>query len=340
VQVRRVGPDDDEVLTEWCAVLRASDTELWPGLTGFTLPDIRAFARQRGTYRRFDLLAAGEAGGPIVGIGMMERALRDNRHCAEVTVAVHPVHRRRGIGRAIVERMGDVAVADGRRSLNAIVDVPVALAADHASVHFAPRVGFQAMLPGNTRHLCVPVDEARLDGLRAVVAAGRDAAAYRTFTFVTPWPNGVLEDHCELLRHMSTDEPAGDGDKEEETWDGQRVREEDELLSARGARKLAAVAQHVASGRLVAFTEILLAHDTPDQAWQLATLVHPDHRGRRLGLAVKIANLDFLAARAPAVQVIVTGNAQENAPMISVNEMLGFEVAGVGTFWQKALRSP
>ena len=121
-----MGPDDDEVLTEWCAVLRASDAELWPDLTGFTLPDIRAFARQRGTYRRFDLLAAGEAGGPIVGVGMMERPLRDNRHCAEVTVAVHPVHRRRGIGRAIVERMGDLAVADGRRSLNAIVDVPVA----------------------------------------------------------------------------------------------------------------------------------------------------------------------------------------------------------------------
>ena len=123
-------------------------------------------------------------------------------------------------------------------------------------------------------------------------------------------------------------------------WDGQRVREEDELLSARGAWKLAAVAQHVASGRLVAFTEILLAHDTPDQAWQLATLVHPDHRGRRLGLAVKIANLEFLATQAPAVRLIVTGNAEVNAPMIGVNEMLGFEVAGVGTFWQKTLRSP
>ncbi len=69
----------------------------------------------------------------------------------------------------------------------------------------------------------------------------------------------------------------------------------------------------------------------------MATVVHPLHRGHRLGLAVKLANLDFLAEQAPAVRLIVTGNAQTNAPMIAVNDMLGFEVAGVGMFWQKRL---
>ena len=32
---------------------------------------------------------------------------------------------------------------------------------------------------------------------------------------------------------------------------------------------------------------------------------------------------------------IVTGNAAENAPMIAVNDMMGFEIAGAGWFWQK-----
>ena len=117
----------------------------------------------------------------------------------------------------------------------------------------------------------------------------------------------------------------------------ERLRESEDLLAAREAWKLCAVAEHVPSGRLVAFTELLLAHDAPDEAWQMATVVHPLHRGHRLGLAVKIANLDFLAEQAPAVRLIVTGNAQTNAPMIAVNDMLGFEVAGVGMFWQKHL---
>jgi hypothetical protein len=136
---------------------------------------------------------------------------------------------------------------------------------------------------------------------------------------------------------MSTDAPSGDLSFEEEVWDAARVEESNRLLALQGVRKLVAVAQHVASGRLVAFSELALPQDHPSEAWQWATLVLREHRGRRLGLAVKLANLDHLAAAFPEVRVITTGNAGENAPMIAVNDMLGFEVAADGTFWQKEL---
>ncbi len=158
MEVRRVDPSNDNELAEWAAVLRASDEDLWPGLTGFTLPDIRAFGRHRGRSRRFDLLAARDLGGPILGVGMMELPFRDNVRSAEVTVAVHPAHRRRGVGTAIVEGMAEHGRADGRTVLNSIVDVPLDCAANHASFSFAPKVGFEAMLAGNTRHLNLPID--------------------------------------------------------------------------------------------------------------------------------------------------------------------------------------
>jgi hypothetical protein len=101
--------------------------------------------------------------------------------------------------------------------------------------------------------------------------------------------------------------------------------------------KYVAVTQHVPSGRLVAMSEILVSPHSPAQAWQAVTVVDRAHRGHRLGLAVKIANLDALAAHAPAVHLIVTGNAATNAPMIAVNDMLGFEVVADGMFWQKRL---
>ncbi|HXN61134.1 MAG TPA: hypothetical protein VN886_11855, partial [Acidimicrobiales bacterium] len=47
--------------------------------------------------------------------------------------------------------------------------------------------------------------------------------------------------------------------------------------------------------------------------------------------------LDVLAERAPAVRFIRTGNAAVNAPMIAVNDMMGFEIVGEGQFWQKHL---
>jgi GNAT superfamily N-acetyltransferase len=337
VHVRRIQPDDEAGLAESADVLRASDKDMWPDLEGFSRRDIRAYAQFRGTSRRYDMLAAGDRGGPILGVVLMERSLVDNLHAVEVTVAVHPAHRRRGVGTALVAGMGEAAAADGREVLNSIVDVPLSVAAHHASRSFAPKVGFTPTLGGNTRHLRLPVDPARLDQLRGVVAGARDAADYRTVTFDAPWPEELMEDHGELLRRMSTDEPAGDSEREEEFWDERRLRESEELLAARGASKFVAVSQHAPSGRVVAMSEILVGADTPAQAWQAVTVVDRAHRGHRLGLAVKIANLDALAARAPAVRLIVTGNAAVNAPMIAVNDMMGFEVAGEGMFWQKRL---
>lgn len=337
MEVGQVDPWDENELAAWAAVLRASDEDLWPDLTGFTLTDIRAFAQHHSRSKRFDLLAARESGGPILGVGMMELPQRDNLGSAEVTVAVHPAHRRRGVGTAIVEAMSDRGRADGRQVLNSIVDVPLPSAADHASLSFAPKAGFEIMLSGNVRHLTVPMEAERLGGLRAEVAGARDAAAYRVLTFEAPWPERYIEDQCALFRCMSTDEPHGDEGHEEEIWDADRVHENDALRVARRARSLIAVAEHRASGSLVACTELLLGADAPAQAWQMLTVVRPAHRGHRLGLAVKVANVDELSRRAPDVRVIITGNAAVNTPMITVNEMMGFEVASEGTFWQKRL---
>ena len=262
MEVRLLRPDNDALLSEWHGVLHAVEQDLWPGLAGYSLRDVHAFAHHRGQYRRYDQLTVGEPGGPILGGGVMEVPLRDNLHSVEVMVWAHPGHRRHGVGTAIVDEMTRLASADGRRVINSIVEVPLDRAEDDPSISFAPKVGFEAMLPGNVRDLAVPVEPARLEELRRVVAQARDADDYRTLTFEAPWPVEYLEDECELFRRMSTDEPSGDADKEEEVWTRDRLRESDELRAARGAAKLVAVAQHIPSGRLVAVSELLLSSDS------------------------------------------------------------------------------
>ena len=58
---------------------------------------------------------------------------------------------------------------------------------------------------------------------------------------------------------------------------------------------------------------------------QWATLVHRDHRGHRLGAAVKVANLRRLQRERPDLTEVVTQNAEVNAQMIGINARLGFE---------------
>jgi RimJ/RimL family protein N-acetyltransferase len=74
-----------------------------------------------------------------------------------------------------------------------------------------------------------------------------------------------------------------------------------------------------------------------DQAWQLITLVDPDHRGHRLGTVVKIENLRYILSHEPALRVIDTYNAAVNDHMISINEAMGFRPVDGLVSWQQSI---
>ena len=63
----------------------------------------------------------------------------------------------------------------------------------------------------------------------------------------------------------------------------------------------------------------------------------PGHRGRRLGMLVKAANLRRLTGELPAVRRVDTWNAEENAWMLAINVALGFRPSGGAGEWQLAL---
>jgi GNAT superfamily N-acetyltransferase len=336
MDVRRIDPDDGPAFDAWYAVMAATEEERWGDpLGGWSRREVHALATVSDGATVYDCLAALDAAGNTVGIACCEIPMRDNRHGASLDIRVDPTHRRRGVGTAILAAAEGRLVAAGRSVITALVETPNAQLGTEPSTPFAQRSGFAATQTGHRRDLALPLDAGR----RAQLLREAEGAStgYDVRTFRAPWPPEFLDDEMGLFRRMSTDAPSGDELHEEEQWDAVRIEEWDRLLEAQGMTKLVAVAQHAASGRLVAFSELALPLDHPLEAWQFSTLVLREHRGHRLGLAVKLANLDQLAAAAPGVAVVITGNAQENAPMIAVNEMLGFEVVAKGTYWRKEI---
>ena len=58
------------------------------------------------------------------------------------------------------------------------------------------------------------------------------------------------------------------------------------------------------------------------------------HRGHRLGLLLKLAMLDLLAAREPQLTRLITGNDDGNDHMIAINKQLGFRLLDRWPWWE------
>ena len=63
----------------------------------------------------------------------------------------------------------------------------------------------------------------------------------------------------------------------------------------------------------------------PGKVHQWATIVRKEHRGHRLGLAIKARNLRTLQHAHPDRTSIHTTNNETNGPMVDINERIGFK---------------
>lgn len=177
---------------------------------------------------------------------------------------------------------------------------------------------------------------ARLQTLRA--EASQHAGDYRIVQWSIPTPPEHLDGYAWMKSRMSTDAPDGDLGTPEEAWDGDRVRRQDDMLRQRGWSMLVTAAQHVETGELCAYNELAMGPDPTKATHQLDTLVLADHRGHRLGMLVKTEGLLAWREEHPQSPRVRTYNAEENRPMLSINETIGFAPIAYEGAWKKELQ--
>lgn len=296
-------------------------------------------------------MLAVHVGEELVAMGVHETRRGEAADTAWLDGVVHPGHRRRGVGRALLERLEALARDGGARQAHVYLAtgpapdgddalVPPtgqgAVRAGAAGVRFLLGHGYALQQVERCSRLDLPADATALARVRdeAAAAAGD---LYRLHAWQGPAADRWLSDLAVLATRMSTDAPSGGLDEPVDEWTPERWRRHDDLL-ARGPRTvLTAAVEHVPTGRLVGYSQLAVPADERRPAVQWNTLVLREHRGHRLGWLLKVANLDVLADRHPSVPSVYTYNAEENRPMLDVNEAVGFvPVASLGA-WSRAL---
>ena len=266
----------------------------------------------------------GLLGGRAVATGWLEGSTVDNTGVASVRVTCHPAHRGHGYGAELLAHVEGEARSLGRARLLAEVEWPYAGGADGAAstdLAWARRHGYELGLVDVQRRLELPVPDAVLDELAAEAATHH--AGYELRSFSGRVPDDLVEAWAVLTASIDTEAPTGDIEREATTVDVSAVRALEELLARQGREKVNTVAI-APDGDVVAYSDVAVTVHESERAYQWGTLVRADHRGHRLGLAVKVANLRLLRQTHPQVTTVVTYNAEVNGPMIAVNERLGF----------------
>ena len=319
VRITPVDPTDREALLAWNTLLgegfNAGREAAWWASDETTLA---RFADPK-PARRSVLLVASIDGERVGAAG----AEVDPGDPAEVEISVLPAHRRRGVGTALAAAV--------REALAGHAEIVQAETYSDAGVAFALAQGLRL---GNQEHRM-------LRDLLLDPAAAHSAPSAASGISVRTWrgacPEELLEDWARLNTQMEADVPMGDLTRPAPRSDVEALRRTERRMDAQGWTLVRALAYD--AGLAVGYTEILVSRHDPEIITQDDTLVDRAHRGRGIGRALKLANLENLAgvpelARARWIQ---TYTALDNAPMLALNRSLGFREADVLSVLEGAL---
>lgn len=288
-------------------------------------------------------------GPAVVGTAYLKTSNEAGSTTAEADILVIPPHRASGVAQALLTRVEDEARQLGRTMLQVWTLHPATSsermltpATGHGSVpanelsDLFTDNGFTMEQVERTSTLALNGDLSLIERMlaRAMAFAGDD---YRVITWCLPTPEHLREGYGDVMSRMATDVPSGDLVFEEERWDAARVVRHDKVITDAGQLLSVTAVEHVPSGRLVAFNELVIGPDRSGVTHQYGTLVVKEHRGKRLGTIVKCANLLRWREIAPDSPKISTFNAEENRPMLDINEAIGFVPTSYAAGWQKRL---
>lgn len=326
------------------------ERDLWGNDDHYYSPQARFESSKPNEYEdRVTFVARDDA--TVVGKAVIDVPLTDNLNTCYVFVLVHPDYRRRGLGALLYRALEDHAKALGRTTIMGWADQPAGFDTAPAGV-LVPATGAGAFprdcgttaLALRNGYSLAQVDRCSVLWLetalpRAQTLAESAAAAAGPDFELVAWqdscPDELVEQYALLRQRMSTDVPMGDLDWEEESWDAARIREGEDRLLRTGGHSLVRAVRHLPSGKLAGHTILEYQPEKPEVVSQDDTLVLREHRGKRLGMWLKAANLLAVSSVWPEARRVYTWNAEENVHMLAVNVEMGFVPEGYTAAWQK-----
>ena len=324
---------DDVVMREFYDLNRRAQLHGRPHAPMWSFHEFLGAFRSPYSAERQELFAAYD-GGRMVGSAVLWSFLFDNVDKCFFQLHVDVPERRRGVGRALLSRLEQVAKDDRRSLIMCEASLPFEERETHAYRRFAEVRGYELSDSEVVRHLPLPVSDSQIqEWIDEAAPHHRD---YRIETFVGALPDDLVESLCLLLGQLAVDAPTGVVDFEEEDVTPQRYAEMVEATTAMGRARYESVALSP-NRQVVAQSTLAMSLEESTTVFQWGTFVHREHRGHRLGLATKAVNLRAVQAARGDLTLVTTQNGETNGYMVGINERMGFQPIEVSAQYVKRL---
>jgi GNAT superfamily N-acetyltransferase len=333
VELEAAALADDAVMRDYYDLTRRAELLGREHAPFWTFDEFLGAYRSEDSGERQQLFAAYD-GDRMVACAVLYSFLLDNTDKAWFGLGVDLPDRRRGVGRAMLQRIEQVAKDDNRALVLTDTMLPFEERETHGYRQFADVCGYQLSNYEVVRHLSLPVPDESIQGWIDEAAPRHEG--YTIETFVDAVPDDLIESLCVLLGQLAVDAPSGAVDFEEEVMTPQRYAESIATVQAMGRSRYETLA--LTPDRLVvAQSTLAVPLSDSTTVFQWGTFVHREHRGHALGLATKAVNLRAAQAARDDLTLVTTQNAETNGYMVAINERMGFAPVEVATEFVKYL---
>jgi GNAT superfamily N-acetyltransferase len=336
MHIRQLDLDSDAELHAYYLAMRDAELAENPDRPIWTEPIMVGHLREPTKDELVEAWAIFEDDSPgatLLGGGLIFFPQLDNLEKSYTGLCIAPPYQRRGAGTAVVEHLVSRAAAHGRTTVLLESQYGFDRRDDHGYRRFAERHGFALASTEVSRKMALPVPEEQLQAW--IDEAAPHHRDYRIETF-EEIPDELLPSVCYVVNQLALDAPTGDIEFEAEQITPEIRREFDARNRKRGTTRLETIAIDK-DGQAVAVTTIGIMADEVDKVHQWATIVNREHRGHRLGLAVKAANLRAVQRAFPDRTAVYTSNSEQNENMVAINEKMGFRPVELFVEFQRKL---
>ncbi len=252
-----------------------------------------------------------------------------NQHLLEFELDVLPDYRRQGLARRLLRLMVEVSRQEHRRLM--LTSTTSTIPAGEA---FLQHLGAQMGLAMHIYQLDLrDLNQSLLPAWQARVQ--ERASGFELGVWTEGYPEDQIESVAAAYESMNL-APRGSLDVEDMHWTPEEIRQFQTSERARGGERWTMYVRDPATGRIAGITEVDWHPNRPAILQQRNTGVMPEYQGRGLGRWLKAAMLEKVLRDRPQVKWIRTGNADANAPMLKINQELGFKPFFSHCFWQIA----